>query len=164
MTEYAEHPVSDRSIRVISFGGKKSEWAVQETNFLAKANCRGFKKFLLGKERVPKDSEVIEPSDKKKQSLREANERLYEELLLSIDGNEKTARVAFNLVKLAKTKDLADSNAALAWKRLKEKYATKSAQTLLRLKKKFVNSKLELKTDPEEQITDLEDIRAQMID
>ena len=53
-------------------------------------------------------------------------------------------------MKLAKTKDLADGNASLAWKRLKEKYATKSTQTLLRLKKKFVNSKFELKTDPEE--------------
>ena len=45
-------------------------------------------------------------------------------------------------------------------KRLKEKYATKSTQTLLRLKKKFVNSRLELETDPKEWITDLEDLRA----
>lgn len=68
-------------------------------------------------ERVPKDSEEIDLSDgegKKKQSLREANVRLYEELLVSIDGNEKTARVAFNLVKLAKIKDLADGDASLA--------------------------------------------------
>ena len=58
----------------------------------------------MGIDKVPKDSEEIDLSDdegKKKQSLREANESLYEELLLSIDGNEKTARVAFNLVKLA---------------------------------------------------------------
>ena len=167
MTEYNEHSASDKSIRVISFNGKQAEWAVWETKFLAKANRRGFKKVLLGIDKVPKDSEEIDLSDdegKKKQSLREANERLYEELLLSIDGNEKTARVAFNLVKLAKTKDLADGDASLAWKRLKEKYATKSTQTLLRLKKKFVNSKLELKTDPEEWITDLEDLRAQMMD
>jgi len=41
---------------------------------------------------------------------------------LSIDGNEKSARIAFNLVKLAKTKDLADGDESLAWKRLKEKY------------------------------------------
>ena len=76
-------------------------------------NRRVFKKVLLGKEIVPKDSEVIKPSDKKKR-LREVNKRLHEKLLLSIDGNEKTARVAFNLVKLAKTKDLTDSDAALA--------------------------------------------------
>lgn len=40
----------------------------------------------------------------------------------------------------------------------------KSTQTLLRLKKKFANSKLKLKTDPVEWITDLEDLRAQMMD
>ena len=74
------------------------------------------------------------------------------------------ARVAFNFVKLAKTKDLADGYASLAWKRLKEKYATKSANTLLRFKKKILNLKLELKTDPEEWITNLEYIRAQMMD
>ena len=63
-----------------------------EIKFLAKANRRGFKKVLLGIERVTNDSEEINLSDgegKKKQSLREANERLYEELLLSIDVNEK---------------------------------------------------------------------------
>ena len=81
MTEYTEHSVSDKSIRVISFNAKQSEWTFQETKFLAKANCRGFKKVLLGIDRVPKDSEEIDPSDdkgKKKQSLREANKRLYE--------------------------------------------------------------------------------------
>ena len=77
----------------------------------------------IGIDEVPKNIKEIDLSDderKKKQSLREANERLYEELLLSIDGNEKTARVAFNLAKLAKTKDLADGDASLAWMRLKK--------------------------------------------
>ena len=79
---------------MIGFNGKQAEWAAWETKFLAKANRRGFKKVLLGLDTVPKDSEEIDLSDdkgKKQQSLREANERLYEELLLSIDGNEKTA-------------------------------------------------------------------------
>jgi len=39
----------------------------------------------------------------------------------------------------------------------------KSTQTLMRLKKKFVNSTLDPKTDPEEWIIDLEDLRAQII-
>ena len=73
MTEYTEHSSSDKSIRVISFNGKKAKWAVWETMFLAKANRRGFKKVLLGIDEVPKDSEEIDLSDdeeKKKQSLR----------------------------------------------------------------------------------------------
>jgi len=47
MTEHTEHSASDKSIRVNSFNGKQAEWAVWETNFLAKANRRGFKKVLL---------------------------------------------------------------------------------------------------------------------
>jgi len=67
---------------VISVNGKQAEWAVWKTKFLAKANRRGFKKVLLGIDKVPKDSEEIDPSNdegEKKQSLREANERLYED-------------------------------------------------------------------------------------
>jgi len=123
MTEYTEHSASDKSIRVINFIGKQTEWAVWETKFLAKADSGGFKKVLLGIEKVPKDSEEIDLNNdevKKKQNLREANERLYEELLLSIDGNEKSARIAFNLVMFAKTKDLADGDASLVWERLKK--------------------------------------------
>ena len=115
MIEYPEHSASDKSIHVISLNGKQAEWAVWETKFLVKANRRRFNKVLSGIDEVPKDSEVIDLSDdewNKKQSLREDYERLYEELLLSIDGNEKTAKVAFNLVKLAKTKDLADGDAS----------------------------------------------------
>jgi len=36
-----------------------------------------------------------------------------EEILLSFDGNEKSARISFNLVKLAKIKDLADVDAVM---------------------------------------------------
>src|SRR6056300_127745 len=100
----------DKAIRVITFSGKQEEWSVWEAKFLAKANRKGFKKVLLGSEKVPKDDELnadVTSSERKEQErIREANEMAYEELLLSIEGTSKTGRVAFNLVKLSKTKDL----------------------------------------------------------
>ena len=52
---------------------------------------------------------------KELERLCDANETAYEELLLSIDGNTKTVRVAFNLVKLSKTKDMKEVDSRLAW-------------------------------------------------
>jgi len=71
MTEYIEHSALEKSIRVINFDGKQTELAVWEAKFLAKANRRGFKKVVLGIEKVPKDSEEIDLRDderKKKQN------------------------------------------------------------------------------------------------
>ena len=155
----------DKPIRVISFSGKQSDWAVWETKFLAKANRRGFKKVLLGKEIPPSESEILDASkdsDKEKVRMRKANENAYEELLLSIDGNQKTGKTAFNLVKLSKTSDLEEGDAGLAWSKLTTKYATKSASQLLNLKQKFANSKLSKKYDPEDWITEPEDLRIKM--
>lgn len=53
----------------------------------------------------------------------------YEELLLSINGSKKAGRTVFDLVKLSKMEDLEEGDAALAWKKLKGKYATKSTST-----------------------------------
>ena len=129
--------------------------------FLAKANHRGYKTILLGKVTVPKDSDTINSSSaagKEQLKIRKLNKVAYKELLLSIDGNKSTAKTAFSLVKLSKTSDLAEGDAALAWTRLQEKYATKLAPTLLALKKQFTDSKLGKKDDPEEWITELETI------
>ena len=157
----------DKAIRVITFSGKREEWSVWEAKFLAKANRKGFKKVLLGKEKAPADSVSVDESTaagKELQKVREANETAYEELLLSIDGTSKVGRVAFNLVKLSKTKDLIEGDARLAWAKLKNKYATKSAPSLLKLKREFVNSKLTKKMDPDEWITDLEDLQTLMVE
>jgi len=152
--------VDDKAIRVIVFSGKASEWPVWEAKFLAKASRKGYKKLLIGTEKAPPDSETLKESDVDKLRLRRANEMAYEELLLSIDGTKSSGRVAFNIVKLAKTDELPEGDAALAWKRLVNKYATKSAPSLMALKSEFTNSKLKSKKhDPDEWLTELEDLR-----
>ena len=159
-------PSEDKAIRVIAFSGKQVDWTVWEEKFLAKANVKGYKKILLGTEVSPKDDESFDdttPEGKEKKRMREANESAYTDLILSIDGTSANGRVAFNLVRLSKTKDRADGDTSLAWKRLQNKYATKSAPSLLALKKEFTNSKLgSRKDDPDVWISNLEDLRIRL--
>lgn len=142
--------VDEKPIRVIVFNGKQQDWPVWEAKFLARAKKKGYKNLLVGSDIAPPDGEIIDErteEGREKKRLREMNEAAYEDLILSIDGSTASSRVAFNLVRLAKTRDLADGDAKLAWARLQNKYATKSAPSLLALKKEFTNSKLASKRD-----------------
>ena len=156
-------PSEDKAIRVIAFSGKQIDWTVWEEKFLAKANLKGYKKILLGNEIAPKDGDEYDEStasglDNKRK--REANESAYTDLILSIDGTSANGRVAFNLVRLSKTRDHEEGDARLAWSRLQNKYATKSAPSLMALKKEFTNSRLATrKEDPDVWIGNLEDLR-----
>ena len=47
----------DQAIRIIAFSGKHVDWTVWEEKFLAKANMKGYKKVLLGKEITPTDDD-----------------------------------------------------------------------------------------------------------
>ena len=124
---------------------------------------KGYKSVLLGKEIAPKDDEEFDentPQGKEKKRLREANESAFTDLILSIDGTSANGRVAFNLIRLSKTKDRVDGDARMAWMRLQNKYATKSAPSLIALKKEFTNSRLESRmNDPDIWIGNLEDLR-----
>ena len=88
----------------------------------------------------------------------------FEELILSIDGKSKEGRVAFSLVKGCKTPDLADGDAHLAWTRLSKKYASKNTVSLLKLKREFTNSAMKTKQDPDEWITELEELQTRIKD
>ncbi len=45
----------ERSIRVVPFSGKSSDWTTWEETFLARAKQFGYKDILLGKIEVPKE-------------------------------------------------------------------------------------------------------------
>eukprot|EP00956_Cyclotella_meneghiniana_P039716 scaffold177807_cov69-Cyclotella_meneghiniana.AAC.1 len=163
----------EKSIKVIYFTGKPQGWRVWNRKFLARANRVGYKKLLLGDETVPTESEIkaingkaadqVTVDDEKKLELFEKNERAYEDLLLSIDGESKQGRVAFNLVENAVTPDNPEGNCKIAWDRLINKYAPKTAPSYIQLKKEFANSKLKsAEHNPDDWITDLEFYRTQM--
>lgn len=159
----------ETTIRVVLFNGNKSDWMMWDEKFLARARRRGYKDILLGraKESVPTDEEYEflnedEEGDMSKIKLRQLNELAYDDLILSMDTTTASGKVAFNLVRAAKSKDYQDGNAMAAYKRLKSKYAPETGPTLTKLHKAFYSSKLKRNSDPDVFITELEDIRVRM--
>ena len=151
------------SIKVIPFSGKAIDWPVWSEKFLARARRKGYKKNLLGKEEVPDDETDLSTFDdaeerKAKKKLRELNEDAYEDLILSINGETEVGRVVFQLVRGAKTDELADGDAKEAWDRLTGKFEAQTAPSRLLLKSKINNLKLKYKQDPEIFILELEDL------
>lgn len=163
----------EKSIKVIYFTGKQGGWRVWNRKFMARANRCGYKKMLEGTLKIPtqhtinlieaKDEADYTAADKKNLELFKLNEKAYEDLLLSIDGESKSGKVAFNLVDNAVTPENPDGNCKIAWDRLVNKYAPKTAPSYIHLKKEFANSKLKSAAhNPDDWITDLEFLRTQM--
>ena len=156
------------SIKIIPFSGKKTDWSSWKEKFLARARRRGYKELLEGTEKIPKDADapVATASDEDKQKykdLRDANELAYEDLILCIDSTTSAGRVAFSCVKGSKTAEIKGGDCAVAWKRLHNKFEPKTAPSRLNLKKQFLQSNLQTRQDPDEWITDLEDLKDQLI-
>jgi len=156
---------SDKTtIKIAPFTGKQSDWSVWREKFMARAKRKGYKETLLGKTVVPAESDSLTAADKTKLAARKANNTAYEDLLLLIDGEQASGRVAFNIVRGAKTGDLPDGDAALAWKRLSDKYEPKSAPSRLALKNEFNTKVLKnANSDPDAWLTELEDLRVRLI-
>ena len=152
------------AIKLAPFTGKQTDWSVWREKFIARARRKGYKETLLGKTEVPAELVTLEATDKTKIGARKANNTAYEDLLLLIDGEQASGRVAFNIVRGAKTTNLPDGDAALAWKRLSDKYEPKSAPSRLALKNEFTTKVLKnANSDPDAWLTELEDLRARLI-
>ena len=158
-----------KSIRVIEFSGRTTDWEGWSEKFLARAKRKGYKKLLVGKETVPKVSAYADAegkddaTSKKIVKLGDANEEAFEDVILSINHTTKQGKVAFSLVKNCKTSDYPEGNCKLAWDRLVAKYAPKTAPSLLKLKKQFANNRLgDAEMHPDEWITELESLRNDM--
>ena len=159
--------VGEASIKVIPFSGNKRDWPVWSEKFLARGDIKGYRDILLGEVDVPTDDEfakISDAGDKKKASeLRKLNKDAYIDLLLSIATETEPGRVAFQIIRTAKTKEFSGGDAKAAWKRLEAKYESKRAPSRLILKEKFMNSKLKNpRSDPDVWITQLEDLQVQI--
>ena len=157
------------SIRVLPFSGKTSDWKIWSRKFLARANRKGYKVLLLGKAKIPTESEFTlaeaqaNSTENKIVKAWDLNEFAFEEILLSIEGQTTAGKVAFNLVDNCTTSDQPDGNCRLAWERLTNKYAPQTAPSYISLKKNFANSKLhDSFSNPDEWITNLECLRTEM--
>ena len=117
-------------------------------NFLIRARRKGYKNILTGTVKAPKESETIDESTdegKIKAVLKESNLIAYEDLMLSMNGEYETGKVAFQIINGSTNSDFPKGDAALAWKRLSEKYQATSAPSRLMLWKKFENYTLKNK-------------------
>jgi hypothetical protein len=95
------------TIRVIPFYGKSEEWLTWSEKFLAKARRYGYKDLLLGMVKVPRtdeDYDMESEAGKKLTIAADMKELAYTVLILSIDDKTSSEKVAFNLVKSARTK------------------------------------------------------------
>ena len=89
-------------IKVHPFSGKTQDFIPWSALFLARAAQRGYKKLLLGKDKLPTASETesLDPSndgDKAKLKIVTNNERGFGELLYAMN-HTSAGRTAFNIV------------------------------------------------------------------
>ena len=149
-----------KSIHIIEFWGKKTDWNSWSKKFLLCGKQKGYKKLLVstgttpGVDKIPTQDEYESALDKDEDlnkkiiKLGELNKLAYEDLILSINTSFSVGKVAFGLVKNAKSEDFLEGYCKVAWARLVSEYAWHTALSLL--KSEFHNSKLEsINKDPD---------------
>ena len=142
---------SEKAIRILTFSGKKEDWMMWSDKFMAKAMMKGYDEVLDGTVIVP-DDKTSRPTTEQEEA-RKMNKLAYNELILAC-----TDKIAFGIVKNAKTKDLKRGDAKLAWERLKTRYEPNTGTELLALNKEYMSMELsDLKQDPEDFITNLDE-------
>ena len=149
----------------VYFSGKKKDWTSWEEKYLAKSKRYGYKSLLLGRETIPKSTDILDPvQDEDKIKIRELNDDAYSDLVLSIDTTTSAGKVAFSYVRGSKSTDYQDGNAEFAFTRLQNKYAPKSAPSLNKINRLFYQAKLKKQVDPDVFVTYLEGLRTTMGD
>ena len=145
----------EKTIRVQTFSGKTQDWNMWAEKFLAKASIRGYDAILDGTTTVEADSTTT--LTKEQEKARELNKIAYNELVLSAGDN-----VTAGLIKTAKFGKIKKGDAKDAWEKLKAKHEPSTGQELVNLNKAYMAKEMKNSGDPEEFITELEEIRARM--
>jgi transposase InsO family protein len=152
---------SEKSIKIIPFSGKQDDYYMWASKFQARAMFKGYLGLLTGTDVAPADDATIDETTdagKKLMKLRKANMEGFSELILSCESP-----VAHRLVKMSVSEELPNGDLSLAWKRLEGKYQPKTKTSLVKLKKQYEMARLDnVSEDPEEWITELEDIQAKI--
>ena len=153
------------SIRVIEFKGTNfPQWNSKQ---LARANRRHTKGILLGTIKIPTKGEyelalAVAEADRNPGQLKtienyELNTLAYDDLVLSMNSETKKGMAAWTLVDNAVTTANPDGDAAMAYKKLRNRYMPKDLAALISLEEIFVECKLEsVDEDPDVWITKLE--------
>ena len=108
MVQEAKTSYESNWSKLLIVSGKKIHFLVWEEKFLAKSHRKGYSDTLLGNTTIPKESDIIDETTiqgKEGLLIRKANDDGFEHLLLGIDGEKKSGRVAFQIVRSSKTTD-----------------------------------------------------------
>ena len=128
-TETSRKVISDpfKKFKIVGFSGSVDDWPKWSKKFMAAGKLNKFTSLIEKSMTVP---ELKENMNKKELAIRELNQSAYCCLLYSMDEH-----ISFNLVDMAKSKNLPDGDVALAWKNLLTRYEPRQYGTLLELEK-----------------------------
>ena len=87
---------NEKTIRILTFSGKKEDWMMWSDKFMAKAMMKGYNEILDGTMLVPEDK-TTKPTSSKEEA-RKLNKLAFNKLILAC-----TDKIAFGIVKNAKT-------------------------------------------------------------
>ena len=80
--------VKEVNLKYLQLDGKKENWSMWSEKFLAKAKKKGYKKVLLGHEKIQADSMTLDKTrsgDKIQLMIQKLNNEAYEDLTLAMN-------------------------------------------------------------------------------
>ena len=147
----------ESAVKLKPFSGKEEELVYWAPMFLARADAKGYRDIAEGIEKVPSDGDA-EVTDPAKLKLKQLNKAGYSELMALMSR----AKVAFMMVRKARTTDLPNGSLYEAWKNLTARYEPKGVETVQEVIEQYNDCKLEEGEDPEEWITKKDEIRLRL--
>ena len=141
-----------KDVKLATFKGKRDDWRMWSTKFLAFAAFREFDEVLSGEKKLPElDSTNVDEVKR----FKKLNNFGYYCLNYAVED-----KICFSLIDSARTDKLPEGDCALAWKLLKEKYEPRQAGSKQQLLMEFHSSKLRSTSkSPDEFIAELEHLR-----
>lgn len=162
--------IEEKSIRVIKFSRNEEDWKYWSVKIEARADMRGFGELLAGDEKLPTKSEYTAvkattpetPQSKEKVCLYELGGKAFDELLFSCNTSTDSGKTAVSLITECKMTENPKDNPTLAWEKLKARFKASTAPSYIKLHRKYVNSKHQCGSNPDNWITELEGMRTEM--
>ena len=139
----------EKSIRIVTFSGKRNDWRQWSKKFLAVAERKEYRLIL------EKDSDMIEKTAEEKKKM---NSLAYNDLLLSM-----TDDVSFGLVDESSSVVYPEGDAHMAWGKLMQRYESQTNASRVKLMGQFSSSRLKKNNqDPDSWISELELMRIRL--
>jgi hypothetical protein len=132
----------DLTSKTPEFYGKAEHWYKRSKTFLCRAALRGYKKIILSKEG--------DDLERTKNEWKILNDLAYAGLMIVCQDD-----MCFGIIDGSRSTMFPDGDAALAWKRLNEKFEPRNLSNMMTIKKEFSQCSLKRQRDPEDWINQL---------